>query len=84
MSTFWSEPPLLTYFVYARNGDSGESAHESSVLIRFAKKPSLNFHADLFIGGRCLLFGLSLPLLSYFVYARSKDSGDPAHAYMLV
>ena len=34
--------------------------------------------------GRGLNFGLRLPLLPYFMYVRSKGSGDTAHLHRLV
>ena len=40
------------------------------------QKPPLNSHPDLSSGARCLIFCLSLPLLPYFVYAKSKGSGS--------
>ena len=45
---------------------------------------SLNAHAGINIGARGLLFDLNLPLLSYFAYARSEDTGDTAHMHRLV
>ena len=48
------------------------------VLIAYAQASPLNAHADISRRARGLNFGLSLPLLPYFVYARRKGSGKTA------
>ena len=53
------------------------------VLIAYAQKPSLNAHADISSGARGLNFGLSLHLLTNFVYSSSEGSGESVHLQRL-
>ena len=54
-----------------------------TVLIIYSQKPPLNILAEVFSGARSLIV-LSLPLLLYFVYARSPSSGEAAQICRLV
>ena len=44
----------------------------------------LNTHANVLNGARCLNFGLSHHLYSYFVYASSRCSGESVLSHSLV
>ena len=58
--------------------------HEMLVLMAYVQKPPLKTHADVSRRARCLISGLSLPLLPYFVYARSDGSGETAPKRRLI
>ena len=51
---------------------------------RNAFKPRLNTRADVSSRVRCLVVGLSLALLPYFVNGRSEGSAESAHMRRLV
>ena len=55
--------------------------HEISVLIAYAQKSPLN--ARVSNSPRGLIFGLSLHLYPYFVYANSEGSGVSVHMLIL-
>ena len=59
--------------MYLKGEGSGETVH--MCLIECLYKSS---------AARCLIFGLSLPLLLYFVYARNEGSDVTAHMRSLV
>ena len=54
------------------------------VFIIFAQMSLINTHVDIYSRASSLYFGLSLYLNLYFVYVRSKDSGETGHMYDLV
>ena len=45
---------------------------------------NLNAHADKASRARGLIFGLSIPLLPYFVYVRREGYGKTVHMHRLV
>ena len=49
------------------------------LIITSTQKPPIKAHVDVSRGTRDLIFGLSHPILPYFVYARSKCSSEAAH-----
>ena len=51
--------------------------HEIMVLFVLCKLNSSNAHAHPCSGARCLIFGLTLHLLPYFMCAKSQGSGEP-------
>ena len=59
------------------------SLHIILVLIANEQKPHLNARAEGSSGARGLIFGLSLHLLTNFVYSSSEVSGESAHVRRL-
>ena len=68
------------YWPLEQNSLYGPS-HETSVLIAYAQKPTLNTHADIFSEACGLKFGLSLHLYPYIVYANIKGTGQSVHLH---
>ena len=48
------------------------------------ERPPVNAHGDIFSAARGHIFGLTIPLLPYFMYARSEGSGKNVHTVKLV
>ena len=58
-------------------------AHGISVLIAYAQKLPLNAHTAICSGATFVIFGLSLHLRQYVVYASSEGSGESVHMHRL-
>ena len=69
---------------YVSTGEIKEPIHEILELIAHAQNHSLNVHSRLSSSARDLIFGLSLPLLPYFMYASSECSDETARMRRLV
>ena len=59
-----------------------ETAHKTLERIPYAQKSHLNGHPEESSLARALIFGLTLHLIPYIVYARSKGSGKTGQMSM--
>ena len=48
------------------------------------ERPPINAHGDIVSSARGHIFGLTIPLLQYFMYVRSEGSGKNVHTVKLV